>query len=192
MTSLPSIQVQSFTTKFDGRSNVLATEIAVQPSFDSSGKEIGMRIPDRKILAIWDTGATSSCISERVAQDLGLPVHGGTRISTPNGMADKNTFLVDYFLPNGLRIHMVQVAGVDIDERFDALIGMDIIGLGDFAVTCFEGRTVFSFRYPSMQCLDFAAYKYSAQAVRQFVANRNDLCPCGSKAKYKNCHGKKV
>ena len=25
---------------------------------------------------------------------------------------------------------MVQVAGVDIDERFDALIGMDIIGLG--------------------------------------------------------------
>ena len=37
----------------------------------------------------------------------------------------------------------------------DVLIGMDVITQGDFAVTNREGRTVFSFRVPSLIHLDF-------------------------------------
>ena len=38
---------------------------------------------------------------------------------------------------------------------FDALIGMNIIAQGDFAVSNYKGITVFSFRMPSLACLDF-------------------------------------
>jgi hypothetical protein len=37
----------------------------------------------------------------------------------------------------------------------DILIGMDIIGMGDFAVSNYNGRIVFSFRVPSMAEIDF-------------------------------------
>ena len=39
---------------------------------------------------------------------------------------------------------------------YDVLIGMDIIGLGDFAITHLEGDTKFSFRIPSQADIDFA------------------------------------
>ena len=38
---------------------------------------------------------------------------------------------------------------------FDILIGMDIINRGDFAVTNRNGKTMFSYRYPSMAAIDF-------------------------------------
>ena len=37
----------------------------------------------------------------------------------------------------------------------DVLIGMDIIGAGDFAVTNQNGITKFSYRYPSSADIDF-------------------------------------
>ena len=37
----------------------------------------------------------------------------------------------------------------------DILIGMDIIGVGDFAVTNRDGKTKFSFRLPSRADIDF-------------------------------------
>jgi len=37
----------------------------------------------------------------------------------------------------------------------DVLIGMDIISLGDFAVTNFQEKTVFTFRIPSVERIDF-------------------------------------
>jgi len=35
------------------------------------------------------------------------------------------------------------------------LIGMDIIGIGDFAVSNYNNKTIFSFRYPSKHKIDF-------------------------------------
>jgi hypothetical protein len=37
----------------------------------------------------------------------------------------------------------------------DVLIGMDVICKGDFALTHKGGKTVFSFRYPSIATIDF-------------------------------------
>ena len=41
------------------------------------------------------------------------------------------------------------------DQQPQLLIGMDIIGLGDFAVTNADGKTTFSFRVPSVEEIDF-------------------------------------
>jgi hypothetical protein len=37
------------------------------------------------------------------------------------------------------------------------LIGMNIITMGDFAITNHRGQTVMSFRVPSLQKIDFVA-----------------------------------
>jgi len=41
------------------------------------------------------------------------------------------------------------------DKQPQLLIGMDIINLGDFAITNAIGKTTFSFRIPSVQEIDF-------------------------------------
>jgi uncharacterized protein YecA (UPF0149 family) len=70
------------------------------------------------------------------------------------------------------------------------LIGMDLISLGDFAVTNFAGKTVFSFRVPSVQMIDFVqSGNRGAVPPPSGVskAGRNDPCPCGSGKKFKKC-----
>lgn len=47
------------------------------------------------------------------------------------------------------------VTGGLLNTDTDFLIGMDIITLGDFAVTNVNGKTVFSFRYPSCEKIDY-------------------------------------
>ena len=46
----------------------------------------------------------------------------------------------------------------------DVLIGMDIIGTGDFAVTNLNGLTKFSFRVPSLEHIDFVADATSTES----------------------------
>ena len=40
-------------------------------------------------------------------------------------------------------------------DEYDAIFGMDIISLGDFAITNQNGQTTFSFRVPSSQTIEF-------------------------------------
>jgi hypothetical protein len=48
-----------------------------------------------------------------------------------------------------------------IPNGCDMLIGMDVINLGDFAVTNYNGRTMFSFRMPSADRIDFVRLSLS-------------------------------
>jgi uncharacterized protein YchJ len=76
----------------------------------------------------------------------------------------------------------------------DVLIGMDIITRGDFAVTNSDGRTTFSYRWPSTKRIDFVKeIKQGKEPLPPRASRkvgRNDPCPCGSGKKFKNCCGK--
>ncbi len=52
---------------------------------------------------------------------------------------------------------------VGVVKNTDALIGMNIINQGDFAVTNLNGRTKFSFRYPSINDIDFVEEERNTQ-----------------------------
>ena len=107
-------------------------------------------------IAIWDTGASSSCISQKVITEMGLIATGQMNVLTPQGSMQTGTYLVDIFLPNKVLIKDVKVCGTNIDEPgIDMLIGMDIIGLGDFAITHNQNKTIFSFCVPSRKVIDF-------------------------------------
>jgi len=106
--------------------------------------------------ALWDTGATNTCISKRVANVLNLIPLGKIKINTPSGFKDVNTYLIDVILPNSVQVKEVQVCDSEIgDQGIDFLIGMDIINLGDFAVSNYNNITTFSFRIPSSECTDY-------------------------------------
>jgi hypothetical protein len=74
------------------------------------------------------------------------------------------------------------------------LIGMDIIGQGDFAISNYEGRTKFSFRIPTLEHIELTGIgrTKSPEISQKPHLGRNDPCYCGSGKKYKKCHGKTV
>ncbi|HEC64491.1 MAG TPA: hypothetical protein ENI23_04280 [bacterium] len=103
------------------------------------------------------------------------------------------TYLVNIFLRNNVGISGIRVTKGNLGTNADVLIGMDIITQGDFAITNLNGRTVFSFRIPSIECIDFLKQKPStlpSSIVEIPNVGRNAPCPCGSGKKYKNCHGR--
>lgn len=118
-----------------------------------------------KFVALWDTGATNSCITQNVVDALGLVPTGVTTASTAAGAHRTNTYLVTLRLPHGVRFLNVPVTRADLGGGVDVLIGMDIITIGDFCITHGKGKTVFSFRVPSMLEIDFVAEQDKANAL---------------------------
>ena len=96
--------------------------------------------------AIWDTGANASAISLNAARRLGLQPVQTAFFSTANGRCEMPMYMVDLALPNGYEIKDVMVSGLNLGIC-DALVGMDIITLGDFHLTN-NGNTVFKFTIP--------------------------------------------
>ncbi|MCU0782769.1 MAG: retroviral-like aspartic protease family protein [Verrucomicrobia bacterium] len=139
--------------------------------------------------AIWDTGATNSVISQKVVDACGLKPIGMAIVHTGNGSRNSEVYFVNIILPNGVRCSNVRVTKGDMAQDTHLLIGMDIIGVGDFAVTHKDGKTCFSFRCPSTERIDFVKPQPIHSAPKQA---RNDKCACGSGKKFKHCCGKDV
>ena len=105
---------------------------------------------------LWDTGASTTLISNRITNVLGLQPIGEACISGYNQGADiRKAFLVHLGLPTGDIVTDVVVTEIDTDD-YDVVIGMDIISKGDMALTNKNERTTFSFRIPSEEEIDFA------------------------------------
>ncbi len=178
------VESRAFTTRFNGRSNKLFNDVYIK----TDGK-------DMKAIALWDTGATHTCISDRVASELNLTPIGQSKIHTAGGESIVDTYCIDLKLPNDVLIKDTMVTGSDIAKQgLDVLIGMDIIGIGDFTVSSFNGITQFSFRIPSLCDADFTENKIDGFKRMPIVKGKkiqpNDKCPCGSGLKYKQCCGK--
>ncbi len=98
-------------------------------------------------MAIWDTGATQTVINPRLSKLLNLQATGRDKVRGVSGEQIALTYIVDIFLPNHFVYKGLNVVAIDFGER-DILIGMDIIGAGDFAIC---GGKFFSFALPSFE-----------------------------------------
>jgi len=104
--------------------------------------------------AIWDTGASSSVITEKVVENLNLLPIGETTIQGVTGSKKVNRYAVEFFLPNEYSIKLM-VNGCSEILGCDVLIGMDIISKGDFAITANPKGSTFSFQIPHGKEIDF-------------------------------------
>lgn len=88
------------------------------------------------------------------AAQLGLAPISQCKTYHAQGESIVNVYLVDLILPNKLRVKDVRVTEGRLNG-FGLLIGMDIINLGDFALTHKNKQTVFSFQIPATHEYDF-------------------------------------
>ena len=99
--------------------------------------------------AIWDTGASATCISPKISKALGLGAISMAQVHAAGNTYDSPVYKVDVILPNGLMVVDVRVLEASNIQGADMLIGMDIITTGDLAITNADNDTWFSFRFPS-------------------------------------------
>lgn len=135
----------AFRTEYSGITNVLFTDcqVALPLAVDKN--------PEKQFFlfkAIWDTGATNSVITDIVAKKVSLLPTGMTEAHGVHGKNLVNTFIVDILLPNRVCIPNVRVSEGKLLDNIDILIGMDIIQLGDFAISNTNGKTIFSYCLP--------------------------------------------
>lgn len=113
---------------------------------------------DKEILikAEWDTGATYSCISDKLVESLGLQPIKTVYLDTSGGQVESKVYTIDLILGNDVQISVDanSVNGLE-SKGIQCLIGMDIITFGDFAISTYNGETCFSFRIPSKGLIDF-------------------------------------
>lgn len=183
--------VNAFTVKANGRLNSLVNTIGVSPPILA-----GQPIPKNhtsiiNTQALWDTGASNSVITTDTAKKLNLKSFGVANVHHAGGESKANVYLVNIYLPNNIAIPGVRVTEApQTTGQFGVIIGMDIITIGDFAITNFQGKTTFSFSTPSKKEIDFVKDIKPQPIISPSKIGRNDPCHCGSGKKYKHCHGK--
>ena len=187
---MQNAQVRCFTVAHNSIARILTSKVRIQQAFDP--KVPPPAVPTTEYNAIWDTGATNTAITSRVATECGLRPTGMCKARTASGESDTYTYFVSLYLPNMVCIPQIRVSQAILVDA-DVLIGMDVIANGDFAVTSYMGKTHMSFRMPSVECIDFVKQRPGSINVNGETLNkvgRNEPCPCGSGKKYKRCCGK--
>ena len=150
-----------FTVDYKKRVNTLILPIKVSEACEPRSVEELPKTIDVEN-AILDTGATCSCISERIADELGLSKIDVILNHTVNGTREANVYLINMYLPHNVLFPGLHVIDANILDT-DILIGMDVIGGGDFAITHKDGTTKVSFLLPPYYDIDFVKEVEKAQ-----------------------------
>lgn len=141
---------KAFTLKFEYLASKLETPCGVTPeeSALSNTHVFG------RYRAIWDTGCAITTVKTSILEELELEARDCIDVNTVMGTAKFPVYYVDLLLPGGIALRSIKVIAGN-QNACDVLIGMDIISLGDFAITNLSGNTTFSFQLPSELVIDF-------------------------------------
>lgn len=164
---------RSFIAKRAGLVNVLRTKARIGEAFDPQ-QNIPPE-PDIEYSAIWDTGATNTVITKKVVRECQLKPVGMAEVHTVGGEVNSPVYFVSVYLPNKVAITQLKVTEGILFGPAEILIGMDIINMGDFAITNKDGKTAFTFRMPSMEVIDFVqqtALSSSKNVIQTPTGNR--------------------
>lgn len=180
--------ITAFTHPCEGIVNRICIDCIISlPNDESSETE--------ELKALWDTGAMATCISDARAKQMGLVQVDTTQVLGANNVPfDAPVYVVrvrmgDFIIPAN------KVIGLPMkDAGHEMIIGMDIISRGDLTITNSQGRTVLTFREPSLETIDYVkeislqdrCYKIHLQNIQRKIP---DKCACGSGRDFKNCHG---
>ena len=97
--------------------------------------------------ALWDTGATGTGINVSLAHKLDLEPTGRNTVRGAHGTKVVDIYTIDLQLDNAV-FKKIPVAGLELGDKTDIIVGMDIIMLGDFAISNAHGKTTFTYAIP--------------------------------------------
>ena len=148
---------QGFTVQYSSRVREIVTPVGISAPY-GPGLSDASSVRVKTFSGVWDTGATCSVVSQRIVDELMLRPIDRAVAETASGSYNACGYLVAIYLPNGVVFPAIRVIDSPaIGGGADALIGMDIIGDGDLAITNVDGRTCMSFQLPSSRRIDFMA-----------------------------------
>lgn len=99
--------------------------------------------------ALVDTGATLSCITHKVADNLGIAPIDKIKMQTAAGLAEKNLYCINLYIPvnipaikktDSIEVNLkhfskIEVSEVSLSDHYDVIIGMDVIMAGSLHVS---------------------------------------------------------
>lgn len=144
---------KAFTLTHSGIIPWLTTPCDVSEAHDPQNPSQSLNI--KRYNGLWDTGASGSMITSKIAKELGLIPTGMQKSFHAQGYSLVNTYMINLTLLNGIQVVDLKVGEGILPAGIDMLIGMDIISLGDFALTHRKNGTIFSFQIPSTHEYDF-------------------------------------
>src|SRR5690242_13813567 len=109
----PKSQSLTLTSK-GGLLSVLISDCHIGPAFTPATLPPNQWPALHPFKAIWDTGATSSVITQRVVDGCGLKPTGMTLVNHAQGTATAETFVVSIGLPNQVGFPNVAVTKGDL------------------------------------------------------------------------------
>lgn len=125
--------------------------VSLPPEFTKPETDIATSFMEVK--ALWDTGATHSAVSDRLATHLNLPLEDFVTVFTAAGIHRTPIYPIRLCLSNKAAV-FEELEAVEFsyseEDGCDFIIGMDVMTQGDLSITNFEGKTVLSFRIPSL------------------------------------------
>jgi len=142
------IEYRGFTAVYDKKVDELISLVNICPIF-SLNKTI-RNIPV-EVKALWDTGAVVTCIKSNLWKRLqlySLDAASNVVLTGVGGEVVANYSIINLFLTPNLEIEYCPVYMIDFPGDAEILIGMDIINLGDFAISNTDSKTSFSFVLP--------------------------------------------
>jgi len=183
MANLNNNFIHAFTLKGHGPLPAIISPLEISAGYRSSNKFATK--------GIWDTGASGTVITQEVVSALDLQPTGVARVNTASeSNVQTSTYYIKIHLSEHLNILIEGATLGKITTGIGCLIGMDVIRLGDFSITNYDGKTCMSFRIPSLHEIDYRKTPdLKVPMVADYIVGRNDPCPCGSGKKFKYCHG---
>jgi len=143
-----NIKYRSFTAIYDKPTSSLIAPLNILPLLMADKTSRNIQV---KVNALWDTGATATCIKPALFEHLDMRLFDSTNYTLLAGVggtiAAKAT-LISLFLTSAFEIAFCPVYVADFPGNADMLIGMDIINKGDFVVCNTDAKTSFSFVMP--------------------------------------------
>jgi len=142
------LEYRAFTALFDGITDELTAPAHVLSGFVAGKPSDTTPV---EVTALWDTGAMGTCIKPWLKDRLNLRL-----LNTPKMLAGVGgevrayITLINIRLMCDIEIDDCPVHMTDFPGDADILIGMDIIGMGDFVVCNTGGKTSFSFAIPPL------------------------------------------
>lgn len=154
---MAEVTVHALTRRFNGIARVITSPVEIHNTITAQKESTE---------AIWDTGATNSSITKALAAKLGLIAVTQAKITGVHGVKEVNVYPIRITLNSqvGFTLPVSECDALSSDGKSGFLLGMDIISRGDFAVSNLNGKTVMTFRTPSIEQFDFVA---STQAIQK-------------------------
>jgi len=145
-----NILYRSFKKDYNKIEKMLLLPIDIMPI--SSSDEILCKTSVR-LKSLWDTGATLTAIKPKLRDALNLQMvrtGSSAKVFGLGTVTDADFTVLNLKIRHNFEIHWCPVYIIDYNVDVDIIIGMDIISMGDFAISNADQRTSFSFIAPSM------------------------------------------